>query len=165
MLAPILPFRAAWCLCRGVHRAAAPLTAKNRHRKDTQQTMKIQGYNFFCDMPDDMLYLRKESPDERFIEENMVFILPDRLRKFRKNLWHVRKNAGPTHIYIPLFRVKTILASDPVPSGYEGPLDVFPFYAHTSKRRSRSLDYYLLFVFRDKASYVKCKLLLNATNR
>lgn len=136
-------------------------------RKDTRRTMKIQGYNFFCDMPEDMQYLRRESPDERFIEENMIFILPDRLRKFRKNLWHVRKNAGATHVYIPLFRVKTLLASEAaagaVPEGYEGPFDVFPFYAHTSKRRSRSLDYYLLFIFRDKTSFVKCKLLLNAT--
>ncbi|MFT8517518.1 MAG: hypothetical protein ABF673_10675, partial [Acetobacter persici] len=108
--------------------------------------MIIQGYNFFCDMPDDMRYLRNSTPDENFIEENMIFILPDRLKKFRKNLWHVRRNAGATHIYLPLFRVKTILEQDPIPPGYEGPLDVFQFYNHTSKRRSRALDYYLLFV-------------------
>lgn len=123
--------------------------------------MIIQGYNFFCDMPDDMRYLRNSTPDESFIEENMIFILPDRLKKFRKNLWHVRRNAGATHIYIPLFRVKTILEQDPIPPGYEGPFDVFPFYTHTSKRRSRALDYYLLFVFRHKETYVQCKSLLN----
>lgn len=122
--------------------------------------MIVHGYNFFCDMPEDTLYLRRKTENERFIEENMVFILPDRLRKFRKNLWHVRKNAGPTHIYMPLFRVHTLLASEPQPQGYDGPLDVFPFYTHTARRRSRSLDYYLLFLFRDKTSFVKCSQLL-----
>ncbi|MFT9460206.1 MAG: hypothetical protein ABF611_11700 [Acetobacter orientalis] len=124
--------------------------------------MIVQGYNFFCDMPQDMRYLRQESEGERFIEENMIFILPDRLRKFRKNLWHVRKNAGPTHIYVPLFRVQTQLASELLPQGYAGPLDVYPFYTHTSRRRSRSLDYYVLFVFKDKTSFVKCSQLLPA---
>jgi hypothetical protein len=57
--------------------------------------MIIQGYTYFCDMPDDARYLRSPQPDERFIEENMVFILPDRLRKFRRQLWHVRRNPGP----------------------------------------------------------------------
>lgn len=122
--------------------------------------MIVQGYNFFCDMPDDTRYLRAAQPDERFIEENMIFILPDRFRKFRKNLWHVRKNAGPTHIYMPLFRVQTLLASEPLPQGYDGPQDVFPFYTHTARRRSRSLDYYLLFLFKDKTSFVKCQQLL-----
>ena len=117
--------------------------------------MKIQGYNFFCDMPDDARYLRRAQPDERFIEENMIFILPDRLRKFRRNLWHVRRNPGPVHIYVPLFRVETLLESDPLPPEYGPPQDVFPFYTHTTRRRGRALDYYVLFIFRDKESYVR----------
>ncbi|MFT8517383.1 MAG: hypothetical protein ABF673_09985, partial [Acetobacter persici] len=68
--------------------------------------------------------------------------------------------AVATLIYLPLFPVKTILEQVPIPPVYEGPADVFPFYTHTSKRRSRALDYYLLFVFRHKETYVQCKSLL-----
>ncbi len=86
-------------------------------------------------MPEDTRYLRRAQPDERFIEENMVFILPDRLRKFRRHLWHVRRNPGPVHVYVPLFRVNTLVASEPLPAGYGAVQDVYPFYTHTTHRR------------------------------
>ncbi|MCP1242225.1 hypothetical protein GOB86_06605 [Acetobacter lambici] len=122
--------------------------------------MIIQGYNYFCDMPEDAQYLRSPQPDERFIEENMVFILPDRLRKFRRHLWHVRRNPGPVHVYVPLFRVNTVMASEPLPAGFGAAQDVYPFYTHTTHRRGRALDYYVVFIFKDKDSYVRCQTLL-----
>ncbi|AOX16007.1 hypothetical protein [Kozakia baliensis] len=123
--------------------------------------MIIQDYNFYCDMPDDTQYLESATPQEGFIERNMIFLLPDRLRKFKKNLYHVRRNTGPSNTYAPIFRVRCLTQSEILPEGYNGPFDVFPFYTHTTKTRARHKDYYVLFIFKDKLSYVKCKSLLN----
>lgn len=124
--------------------------------------MIIRGYNFFCDMTPDMQYLRNHDPVDGFIERNMIFVLPDRLRRFRKNLYHVRRNTGPSHEYSPLFRVRSQLRSDPVPAGYDGPCDVFPFYANATMTRTRHKDYYVLFIFRDKMSWARFRQIAGA---
>ncbi|QOF95628.1 hypothetical protein IFJ82_02860 [Novacetimonas hansenii] len=124
--------------------------------------MIIRGYNFFCDMTPDMQYLRNHDPVDGFIERNMIFVLPDCLRRFRKNLYHVRRNTGPSHEYSPLFRVRSQLRSDPVPAGYDGPCDVFPFYANATMTRTRHKDYYVLFIFRDKMSRARFRQIAGA---
>ena len=122
--------------------------------------MIVQDHPFFCNMPEDMRYYRPLEFPEGFIEKSMVFIIPDRLRKFRRHLWHVRRNPGDEAIYMPLFRVQCILPNDAAPAGLKGPLDVYPFYARTTKTRNKALDYYLLFLFRDRLSYQRCNQLI-----
>ncbi|GAN99901.1 hypothetical protein Gxy13693_033_075 [Komagataeibacter xylinus NBRC 13693] len=119
--------------------------------------MIVQDTNFFCDMPADMKYLRDRNPPQNFLEQNMIFVLPQRLRKFRKNLFHVRRTDADATVYAPLFQVRCITEHDPVPEGYDGPFDVFPFYTNPTRRRRRTLDYYVLFLFQDKLSYVRCR--------
>lgn len=122
--------------------------------------MIVQDHPHFCNMPEDMRYYQPEHFGEGFIEKSMVFLLPERLKKFRRNLWHVRRNPGDDAVYMPLFRVNCILPSEPAPAGLQGPFDVYPFYTRTTKTRSRELDYYVLFIFRDRMSWMRCKALL-----
>lgn len=122
--------------------------------------MIVQDHPYFCNMPDDMQYYRPDVFPSGFIEKSMVFALPDRLKKFRRNLWHVRRNPGEDAVYMPLFRVDCILKTDPPPLGLQGPLDAYPFYTRTTKTRSRELDYYVLFIFREKLSFMRCQELV-----
>ncbi|EHH67945.1 hypothetical protein [Gluconobacter morbifer] len=119
--------------------------------------MIVQDHPYFCNMPEDMRYYRPAVFPEGFIEKSIVFVLPDRLRKFRRNLWHVRRNPGDDAVYMPLFRVNCVLESEPQPTGLEGPFDIYPFYTRTTKTRSRELDYYVLFLFREKLAFLRCQ--------
>lgn len=117
--------------------------------------MIVQGYNHFHDMPQDMRYLESSTESGGFIEHGMIFIVPARLRKYRRSLFHVRLNDGPAAEYAPIFRCRCQTSSEPLPEGYDGPYDVYPFYARTSRTRGHRKDYYVLFLFRDKMSYVR----------
>lgn len=118
--------------------------------------MIVQDYPFFCDMPEDMRYLRQETFSRPFIEKSIIFIIPDKIRDFRKNLYHVRRRENEEGaVYVPLFRGRCQLAHEPVTEGYSGPCDVYPFYTQVARNRRHYLDYYMLFLFRGQAEFAK----------
>ncbi|WP_173582172.1 hypothetical protein [Acetobacter musti] len=122
--------------------------------------MIVQDHPWFCDMPDDLRYLKPKEFQKPFIEKTMIFILPDKLKDFRRNLWHVRKRKNEEGaVYIPLFRVQCILDRDPLPPGYLGPFNVYPFYSKVARNKRHYLDYYMLFVFDGQPNYAKFRSL------
>ncbi|NHO19336.1 hypothetical protein GOB90_10190 [Acetobacter oeni] len=111
-------------------------------------------------MPDDLRYLEPAELSKPFIEKTMIFILPDKLKDFRKNLWHVRKRENEEGaIYVPLFRARCILAEDPVPPGYSGPFSVYPFYSKVARNKRHYLDYYMLFILSGQSDQAKFRSL------
>lgn len=122
--------------------------------------MIVQDHPYFCDMPDDVRYLRPKELTRPFIEKTIVFVIPDRLKDFRRNLRHVRKRSNEDGaVYAPLFRARCLLASDPYPEGCVGPLDVYPFYTKVARNKRHYLDYYMLFLFDSQPEYAKFRSL------
>lgn len=118
--------------------------------------MLVQGHSFFSDMPEDVRYFKPRVFSKPFIEKTMVFVLPEKLKDFRRSLWHVRKceNEEGSN-YIPLFRAQCILTEEAAPAGLEGPYDVYPFYSRVPRNKRHYLDYYMLFLFRSRPEYAK----------
>ncbi|AQS84987.1 MAG: hypothetical protein ABF876_06550 [Acetobacter aceti] len=99
-------------------------------------------------MPEGLHYMREEEFPRPFIEKGIVFILPDKLKNFRKNLYHVRRRQDDdSALYVPLFRARCVLESEPRPEGMSGPFPVYPFYTRVARNRRHYLDYYMLFLF------------------
>lgn len=121
--------------------------------------MIIRDVAFHADMPDDMRYLRRPDGTQTFIEKDMIFLLPERLKDFRKNLYHVRRvNGSDSALYAPLFLVRCVI-SDAEMDGFSGPFDVFPFYEKIARNKRHYRDYYMLFLFRHQVDYRKyCRL-------
>mgnify|MGYP001248190785 FL=1 len=118
--------------------------------------MIVRNFAFYADMPDDMRYLRKPGGQPTWIEQDMVFLLPPRLKDFRKNLFHVRRaEKTESALYASLFQVKCVVAGQEDTTGFDGPYDVFPFYEKVFRRRRQYRDYYVLFLFRHKTDYQK----------
>lgn len=118
--------------------------------------MIVQDHPWFCDMPESLRYMRAEDLPRPFIEKGIVFILPDRLRHFRKNLYHVRRrDAEDSATYAPLFRARCILESEPHPEDMLGPFDVYPFYTKVARNRRHYLDYYMLFLFDGQPDFAR----------
>jgi hypothetical protein len=116
--------------------------------------MIVRDFKFNADMPDDMKYLRLPEKTSPFIEYGMIFIIPERLKNFRKNLFYVKKLQNEdSNIYQKLFPIKCITPDDQKHPEYEGPFDVFPFYEKSTLRKRNPRDYYLLFLFRHQADF------------
>jgi hypothetical protein len=107
----------------------------------------VQDYPWFSDMPDCLYYMRAEEFPRPFIEKGIIFILPDKLKNFRKNLYHVRRRDNDdSALYVPLFRANCLLESEPCPKDMSGPFPVYPFYTRIARNRRHYLDYYMLFL-------------------
>lgn len=118
--------------------------------------MIVRNFAFYADMSDDMRYMRRNDGGQTLIEQDMVFVLPPRLRDFRKNLFHVRRvEKSDSTLYAPLFQVRCVMADHEAMQGFDGPCDVFPFYEKSFRRRRNYRDYYVLFLFRHKVEYQK----------
>lgn len=125
--------------------------------------MIVRNFAFYADMPDDMRYWRKPDGQQIWIEQDMVFLLPERLKDFRKNLFHVRREErADSTLYSALFQVKCVVGAQDTPPGFDGPHDVFPFYEKIQQRRRNYRDYYVLFLFRHKRDYQKYQRLCRA---
>ena len=110
---------------------------------------------FYVDMPDDMRYFRRPDGTQTFIEKDMVFLLPERLKDFRKNLYHVRRVNDPNSaLYAPLFQARCVISVSGI-DGFDGPNDIFPFYEKIARNKRHYRDYYMLFLFRHRADYRK----------
>ncbi|MFT8645569.1 hypothetical protein [Gluconacetobacter sp.] len=128
--------------------------------------MIVRDFAFHADMPDDMRYLRRPDGVQRFIEKDMIFLLPERLKDFRKDLYHVcRINSSDSALYGPLFQVRCVIADGAAVEGFEGPCDVFPFYEKVARNKRHYRDYYVLFLFRHQADYRKYRRLCREPER
>ena len=113
-------------------------------------------------MPDSLRYMKVEEFPRPFIEKGIVFILPDKLRHFRRNLYHVRRRDDEdSATYAPLFRATCILESEPRPEGMFGPFDVYPFYTKVARNRRHYLDYYMLFLFDSQPDFARFRNLVD----
>ncbi|GBQ21114.1 hypothetical protein AA0472_0349 [Acetobacter estunensis NRIC 0472] len=122
--------------------------------------MIVLDHPYFCDMPDSVRYMRPETFPRPFIEKGIVFVLPDKLKNFRRNLFHVRRRDDDSAAtYVPLFRAKCILESDPRPPDLLGPYDVYPFYTKVARNRRHYLDYYMLFLFSGQPEFARFRAL------
>ncbi|MBS4075272.1 hypothetical protein KGY14_08705 [Ameyamaea chiangmaiensis] len=114
-------------------------------------------------MPDDLRYRTRPSTGAAFIEKDMVFVLPARLKDFRRHLHYVAEVPGSdSALYKPLFRATCIVDTYPAPPGFDGPRTIYPFYARVARNKRHYRDYYMLFLFRHQPEMAKFQMLNSA---